>query len=96
MNLIKTSQKFPKIDLEWAKGVEYVKVNMGGQENEIGAKYNVKGYPWINFYRNGKAIQFKGRRHVPKLISFMFQRIKQPFKLITRNRSKIGSGLSLT
>ena len=70
-------------ELDWAENVEFVKVNMGGNENEIGAKYGVKGYPWINFYRNGKAIQFKGRRHVPKLISFMFQRIQQPFKLIS-------------
>ena len=67
-------------ELEWAKGVEFVKVNMGGHEDEIGAKYSVKGYPWINFYRKGKAIQFKGRRHVPKLITFMYQRIMQPFR----------------
>jgi len=56
---------------------------MVGDPDGIGARYNVKGYPWINFYKDGKAIQWKGRRYVPKLISFMHQRITQSFKLIT-------------
>jgi len=60
-----------------------VKINMVGDPDGIGARYNVKGYPWINFYKDGKAIQWKGRRYVPKLISFMHQRITQSFKLIT-------------
>ena len=37
---------------------------MAGNENEIGAKYNVKGYPWINFYRNGKEILISAQSYV--------------------------------
>ena len=28
--------------LRWAEGIEYVKVNMAGNEDEIGNKYNIK------------------------------------------------------
>ena len=61
-------------------GINYFRFRLPGQTSggmKIPEVKPEQGYPWINFYKNGKAVQFKGRRHVPKIVTFMFQRITQ-------------------
>lgn len=68
--------------LDWAEEVEFVKVNMAGNEKTIPELYGVRGYPWINLYKDGKAIRWKGRRNNKKLIRFIYRRIMQSYRKI--------------
>lgn len=79
-------------ELDWASEVEFVKINMAGNEKTIPELYGVRGYPWIEFYKNGKGIRYKGRRKNKKLIRFVYRRMEQSFRHIDNIHSAIAIG----
>ena len=96
MEFSETFNELPQAleDLEWAQNIELVQINMGADTERIKEMYNIdgkreiaeklslliSGYPWINFYKNGRASRYQGRRHIPKLVKFMARRILYSFR----------------
>ncbi|CAG5111665.1 Oidioi.mRNA.OKI2018_I69.chr2.g5945.t1.cds [Oikopleura dioica] len=82
MEFSETFNELPQAleDLEWAQNIELVQINMGADTERIKEMYNIEGYPWINFYKNGRASRYQGRRHIPKLVKFMARRILYSFR----------------
>jgi len=60
--------------LDWASEVEFVKVNMAGNEAAVREKYGVRGYPWIQFYKEGKGrvVKLRIRAYPGKLKKWKF------------------------
>ena len=85
-------------DLDWASDVHYVKINIAsrfahiwlhsksfisaGGERVAAEMFDVRGYPWISFFKHGQQIRYKGQRNARSIMSFMYRRMMQSFRQI--------------
>ena len=60
--------KAAKILEEKGSSIKLAKVD-ATEENELAEKHEIRGYPTIKFYRNGKAIDYSGK------LNFLFVQI---------------------
>lgn len=73
--------KAAKILEEKGSSIKLAKVD-ATEENELAEKHEIRGYPTIKFYRNGKAIDYSGGRTADEIVNWLLKKTGPPAKTL--------------